>query len=115
MSNGIAYVQRYYTRLYPRRRRPLRQPCAWTIIVLCNKPLHLPAEGVTRAMATRWVAGTDYEVQRVSADQDNITVIIVGRGTQPSFADLEAGLKTALRRPVIVTLEIVPVEKIVSQ
>jgi hypothetical protein len=61
------------------------------------------------------VAGTDYEVQRVSADQDNITVIIVGRGIQPSFADLEAELKTALRRPVIVTLEIVPVEKIVSQ
>jgi len=72
-------------------------------------------EGVTRAMAARWAADTDYEVQRVSANQDDITVIIVGRGTQPSFTDLEAGLKTALQRPVIVTLEIVPVEKIVSQ
>jgi uncharacterized membrane protein len=72
-------------------------------------------EDVTRAMAARWTAGTDYDVRQVSANQDNVTVIIVGRGTPPSFTELEAGLETALRRPVIVTLEIVPVEKIISQ
>ena len=72
-------------------------------------------EGVTWSVATRWTAGTDYKVQQVSANRDNVAVIIVGRGTQPSFADLEARLKAALQRPVIVALEIVPVEKIVSQ
>ncbi len=72
-------------------------------------------EDVTRAMAARWTAGTDYDVRQVSANQDNVTVIIAGRGTPPSFTELEAGLETALRRPVIVMLEIVPVEKIISQ
>ena len=72
-------------------------------------------EGVTKAIATRWVAGTGYEVQNVNANRDNVSVLIVGHGTPPVFKDLESELRTALQRPVIVTLEMVPSEKIVSQ
>jgi len=52
-------------------------------------------ENTTKFVATHWVAGTDYEVQYVNANQDDVTVIIVGHGTAPSFADLELGLRTA--------------------
>lgn len=73
------------------------------------------AEGVAKGVVTHWVRGTAYEVQSVNANGDSITAVIGGHGTPPPFADLEAGLETALQHPVSVTLEIVPVEKIVSR
>ncbi len=53
-------------------------------------------------------------MQSVNANGDSITAVISGHGMPPPFGDLEAGLETALQHPVSVTLEIVPVEKIVS-
>jgi len=71
-------------------------------------------EGASKVVTTQWVAGTDYEVQRVSAAQDDLTIVIVGHGPQPSFADLVTALQTTLPRPVKVILNVVPVEKMVS-
>jgi uncharacterized hydrophobic protein (TIGR00271 family) len=72
-------------------------------------------EGVTKVVATHWVTGTAYEVRSVNANRDNVSVLIAGHGTPPAFSDLEAGLRTTLQRPVIVTLEMVPAEKVVSK
>jgi len=72
-------------------------------------------EGTTRIIATRWVAGSGYEVQRVDANEGNVSTLILGHGTPPAFQDLGSGVRTALQRPVIMMLEVVPAEKIVSQ
>jgi uncharacterized hydrophobic protein (TIGR00271 family) len=71
-------------------------------------------EGASKVIATRWVVGTDYEVQRVSAAPDDLTIVIVGHGPQPAFADLVTALQTTLQRPVKVILNVVPAEKMVS-
>jgi len=73
------------------------------------------AEGVSKAVAVHWVTGTDYEVQGVNAQQDDVTIVIVGHGPQPPFSDLVTGLQTGLQRHVKVTLKTVPAEKSVSQ
>jgi uncharacterized hydrophobic protein (TIGR00271 family) len=73
------------------------------------------AEGVSKTVAVHWVTGTDYEVQGVNAQQDDVTIVIVGHGPQPPFADLVTGLQTGLQRHVKVTLKTVPAEKSVSQ
>jgi hypothetical protein len=72
-------------------------------------------EGVTKAVATRWTAGTNYEVRSVNANHDNIVVLIIGYGTAPAFSNLESELRTALQRPVTVILDVVPAEKFVSR
>jgi uncharacterized membrane protein len=72
-------------------------------------------EGIAKNVAIHWTRGTDYEVRRVEATQDDIAIWITGNGTQTPFADLVAGLETALRHPVAVVLRVVPAEKIVSQ
>jgi uncharacterized hydrophobic protein (TIGR00271 family) len=72
-------------------------------------------EGVSKMVATQWVAGTDYEMQGVNANQDDLAIIIVGHGPQPPFADLVTALQTTLQRPVKVILNVVPAEKLVSQ
>jgi uncharacterized hydrophobic protein (TIGR00271 family) len=71
-------------------------------------------EGVTKAVALRWAAGTGYEVRSVNAHGDDITVLITGFGTLPVFDNLESELRAALQRPVIVILDVVPAEKFVS-
>jgi uncharacterized hydrophobic protein (TIGR00271 family) len=73
------------------------------------------AEGVTKIIATRWAAGSGYEVKSVNANRDNLTVLIAGHGTPPAFGDLETGVRTALQRPVMVTLDVVPAERIISR
>ena len=72
------------------------------------------SEYVTRTIASHWITGTSYEVEKVNAYQDNVTILIAGHGTPPAFADLESQLRAALQRPVIVTLDIVPADRIVS-
>jgi hypothetical protein len=71
-------------------------------------------ESVSKVVVARWAAGTDYEVQRVNANENELTIVIIGQSTQPSFADLVTGLQTALRRPVTAILKTVPAEKMVS-
>jgi uncharacterized hydrophobic protein (TIGR00271 family) len=73
------------------------------------------AEGMTKSVATRWVAGTGYEVRSVSANFDKVVVLITGYGTLPAFANLESELKAALQRPITIVLDVVPAEKFTSR
>ena len=72
-------------------------------------------EGVSKAIAVQWVANTEYEVQGLTVTQDDLTLVIVGHGTQPPFTNLVTQLRTALQRPVKVILKVVPADKVVSQ
>ena len=72
-------------------------------------------EGVTKTVATRWAAGTEYEVRSVNADHDKVVILIIGSGTLPAFTNLESELRSALQRPVSVTLDVVPAEKFASR
>ena len=72
-------------------------------------------EVVTKGVTTHWLTGTAYEVRSVKANLDNVSILIAGHGTPPTFSDLESELRTTLERPVIVTLEVVPSEKVVSK
>jgi hypothetical protein len=44
-----------------------------------------------------------------------VVVLIIGYGTPPAFSNLESELRSALQRPVSVTLDVVPVEKFTSR
>jgi len=72
-------------------------------------------EGVTKAVAIRWTAGSGYEVRSVNANLDKVVVLIIGSGTAPAFSNLESELRTALQRPVTVILDVVPAEKFKSR
>jgi uncharacterized hydrophobic protein (TIGR00271 family) len=72
-------------------------------------------EGVTKAVAARWAAGTAYEVRSVNANYDKVVILVTGSGTLPAFANLETELKAALQRPVTVILDVVTAEKFVSR
>jgi uncharacterized membrane protein len=72
-------------------------------------------EGVTKAVATRWAAGTGYEVRSVNANVDKVVVLITGSGTLPAFTRLESELKAALQRPLTIVLDVVPAEKFISR
>ena len=72
-------------------------------------------EGVTKAVAVRWAAGTAYEVRSVNANHDKVVILVTGSGTLPAFSNLESELRAALQRQVAITLDVVPAEKYVSQ
>ena len=72
-------------------------------------------EGAAKAIATRWVAGTDYEVRSVNANVDKVVVLITGSGTPPPFSNLESELKATLQRPLMIILDVVPAEKFISR
>jgi len=72
-------------------------------------------EGVTKIVATRWAAGTAYEVRSVNANYDKVVILVTGSGTLPAFTNLETELKAALQRPVTVILDVVPTEKFRSR
>ncbi len=72
-------------------------------------------EGTAKAIATRWVAGTNYEVRSVNANVDKVVVLITGSGTLPAFNSLESDLKAALQRPLMIVLDVVPAEKFISR
>jgi uncharacterized hydrophobic protein (TIGR00271 family) len=72
-------------------------------------------EGVTKTVAASWSAGTGYEVRSVNANHDNVAVLIIGYGPLPAFSNLESALRTALKRQVTVTLDVVPAEKFASR
>jgi uncharacterized hydrophobic protein (TIGR00271 family) len=73
------------------------------------------AEGMTKVVATRWLAGTSYEVRSVNANLDKVVVLVTGSGTLPAFSNLESELRATLQRPVIVVLDVVPAEKLISR
>jgi uncharacterized hydrophobic protein (TIGR00271 family) len=72
-------------------------------------------EGVTKAIAIRWAAGTGYEVRSVNANLDKVVVLITGSGALPAFTSLESELKATLQRPLTIVLDVVPAEKFISR
>jgi hypothetical protein len=55
-----------------------------------------------------WLATTNYKIRDIQATGDQISVIIIGQGEPPAFADLVAGLIANLHHPVKVNLEVIP-------
>ena len=72
-------------------------------------------EGVAKVVTAKWTEGTGYEIRSVNANQDNVVVMIIGYGPLPAFSNLESELRAALKRPVAVTLDVVPSEKFASR
>jgi uncharacterized hydrophobic protein (TIGR00271 family) len=55
-----------------------------------------------------WLSGTDYKIRDIQATGDQVSIIIIGSGEPPAFAELVAGLNGKLQRPVKVNLDIIP-------
>ncbi len=55
-----------------------------------------------------WIAKTDYKIRDIQAAGDQISVIIIGHGEPPAFADLVASLTGKLHHPVKVNLDVIP-------
>ena len=55
-----------------------------------------------------WLARTDYKIRDIQATGDQVSVIIIGSGEPPAFADLVAGLTSKLHHPVKVNLDVIP-------
>ncbi|MFO7679662.1 MAG: TIGR00341 family protein [Chloroflexota bacterium] len=66
------------------------------------------AETQSRRAAEEWVADTNYAVRLVQATDDNVYIAIVGSGEPPAFAELITAVQSAVGRPVVVRLEVVP-------
>lgn len=67
------------------------------------------------AVVNGWLDGSGYVSEGVFYQGDAIRVVITGSGQPPQFDSLVQGLRSQLRRPVVVTLKIVPAEEFVSQ
>jgi uncharacterized membrane protein len=61
-----------------------------------------------------WIARTSYKIRDLQAAGDQINIIIIGHGDPPAFSDLVANLNGKLRRPVKVTLDIIPSTSLAS-
>jgi hypothetical protein len=68
------------------------------------------AEGVTKQVAQEWVDQTDYEVSRIEADGDRITLTINGSGNRPTLSELGNRVGTSLNRLVNIRLIVLPSE-----
>jgi uncharacterized hydrophobic protein (TIGR00271 family) len=62
-----------------------------------------------------WLEGSDFINEDVAYQGDTVKVIITGSGQPPAFDSLVDGLRTRLRRQVVVSLKVVPAEEFVSQ
>ncbi|GIK57652.1 MAG: DUF389 domain-containing protein [Chloroflexi bacterium] len=71
-------------------------------------------EVLSRRAAAVWVADTDYDVRQIRVIEDNVYIAMLGNGAQRPFAELVTAVQQSVDRPVIVTLETVPSEKISS-
>jgi uncharacterized hydrophobic protein (TIGR00271 family) len=72
-------------------------------------------ELMSHRAATVWVAGTDYDVRQVQVWGDTVYIAILGHGAQRSFEDLVTAVQQSVGRPVVVTLETIPSEKVTSR
>jgi uncharacterized hydrophobic protein (TIGR00271 family) len=68
------------------------------------------AEGVTKQVAQEWVDQTGYEVSRIEADGDRITLTINGSGNRPTLSELGNRVGTSLNRLVNIRLIVLPSE-----
>ncbi len=71
-------------------------------------------EVLSRRAAAVWVADTDYDVRQIRVIGDDVYIAVLGNGAQRPFAELVTAVQQSVGRPVIVTLETVPSEKISS-
>jgi len=64
----------------------------------------------TVRIAQRWVAQSGYEVRGVDARDGEVIVLIAGKGASPESSELVSALEDSLRYPVVLDLQIVPIE-----
>jgi uncharacterized hydrophobic protein (TIGR00271 family) len=62
-----------------------------------------------------WLEGSSYINEGVAYQGNTVKVVITGSGQPPVFDSLVQGLRTGLRRPVIVNLKVVPAQEFVSE
>jgi uncharacterized hydrophobic protein (TIGR00271 family) len=62
-----------------------------------------------------WLEGSDYLNEGVTYQGDTVRVVITGVGQPPAFDGLVQALRSELRRPVVVSLKVVPAEEFVSE
>lgn len=62
----------------------------------------------TRQYTRQWLAGTDFEITRIDAKDNQIEVVINGFGDPPPLTDLGTDIQANLDPDTIVTLRIVP-------
>lgn len=67
------------------------------------------------AFVEGWLEGSSYANEGVNYLGNTVRVTISGAGDPPSFDNLVQGLRSQLRRPVVVSLKVVPAEEFVSQ
>jgi uncharacterized membrane protein len=67
------------------------------------------------AIVDGWLEGSGYSSEGVAYQGNTVRVVITGAGDPPAFERLVETLRTQLRRPVVVSLKVVPAEEFVSQ
>jgi uncharacterized hydrophobic protein (TIGR00271 family) len=61
-------------------------------------------------IAQRWVSQSEYEVRRIDAEDDEVSVLITGEGNPPPTSALISAIRDQIRRPVVLDLEIEPIQ-----
>lgn len=69
----------------------------------------------SKVIVDGWLKGSDYANESVVYQGDTVRVVITGDGNPPAFETLVQALRTQLRRPVVVSVKVVPAEEFVSQ
>jgi uncharacterized hydrophobic protein (TIGR00271 family) len=69
----------------------------------------------SNAIVDGWLEGSGYVNEGVAYQGNAVRVVITGAGDPPAFESLVETLRTQLRRPVVVSLKVVPAEEFVSQ
>jgi uncharacterized hydrophobic protein (TIGR00271 family) len=69
----------------------------------------------SKAIVSGWLQGSTYTNESVVYLGDTVRVVITGDGEPPAFEALVQALRTQLRRPVVVSVKVVPAEEFVSQ
>jgi len=112
-------LERVTARTLPRQARRRAFLVIALGILLVSIPLGLTSGRVAREtitvsrtarIAQEWVAQSEYEVRKVEARDDEVTVLIAGKGSPPATSELVSELESALRNQVILDLEIIPIE-----
>ena len=66
------------------------------------------AERQIESAAKQWLADTQFEVSKVTANGNQIEVVVIGSGDPPAFTGLDGNLPTVLRQPTKVIFKFFP-------
>jgi hypothetical protein len=69
------------------------------------------AERTTKRLVQEWIGDTNYEFGQVDANGNQVKLVIHGSGDRPALAELGTQLSDRLKRPVEMTLIVVPSEQ----